>query len=105
MDKNINQEELNEFDAGEVTETEVTETEETEETAGEENGGKGKTTQLVLTIRVVVGAYLVYLAYQIFTSENELTIPIKICAALFVVIGAALVIWSGIRFIKKDYDE
>ncbi len=61
-------------------------------------------TQAVLTIRTIVGAYVVYLAYQIMTSGNEITIPMWAAVALFIVAGSGLVIMSVKHFICGEYE-
>lgn len=61
-------------------------------------------TQVVLSIRAIVGGYLVYLAYQIITSGNEINIPMWIAVGIFIVAGAALVIMSVKHFICGEYE-
>ena len=60
-------------------------------------------TQGVLTIRAIVGIYVLYLAYQIITSDGEKTPLIWAAVALFIVAGSALVIMSVKHFICGEY--
>ena len=82
--------------------------ENTEETQTVENAdepsGKSYPTQVVLTIRTIVGAYVFYLAYQIVTSGNEVTAPMWAAVILFFVAGGALVIMSVKHFICGEYE-
>ncbi len=94
-----------------VSETEVTETVtedtqimETEEDVTNEQKGPVYPTQLSLTIRTIVGAYVIYLAYQIITSPDELTPFLWAGVILFIVAGSALVIMSVKRFILGEYE-
>lgn len=75
---------------------------ESEETKDEERKSKFYNNQTVLTIRVLVGGYVIYLAYQIFTDPNKNTWT-TIFAGLFVIIGAFLVIASLMHLIKGEY--
>ena len=61
-------------------------------------------TQTVLTIRTIVGAYVLYLAYQIITSKDEISIPIWIGVAVFLIAGTGLVIMSIKHFICGEYE-
>lgn len=61
-------------------------------------------TQVVLTIRTIVGAYVIYLAYQIITSDSEVTPFMWAAVALFIIAGAALVIMSVKHFIMGEYE-
>ena len=84
------------------------ETVETEVTVTEENTDKAKKsaslpTQAVLAIRAIVGGYVMYLAYQIITSGNEITPLMWAAVALFIVAGAFLVIMSIKHFILGEY--
>lgn len=78
----------------------------TETTEGSEEKDKGGRfpTQLVLTIRTIVGAYVIYLAYQVITSGNELSVPMWAAVILFIVAGSALVIMSVKHFICGEYE-
>lgn len=61
--------------------------------------------QSMLTIRIVVGGYLVYLAYDIVSTE-ALAVPrigIILFSILFAVAGAVLVITNIRSFIKGEY--
>lgn len=95
-------------------ETQVTTVEQTDETTvdktveetGEDNGSKKRVfpTQTQLAIRAIVGGYVLYLAYQIATSKEELTWLMWAAVAVFVVAGVALVIMSVKHFILGEYD-
>ena len=69
-----------------------------------DSGQSNYPTQLALGIRAIVGAYVLYLAYQISTSDNEVTVPMWIAVAVFVVAGAALVIMSVKHYISGEYE-
>ncbi len=70
----------------------------------EEPRKKNYPTQVVLTIRTIVGAYVFYLAYQIVTSGDEISIPMWAAVVLFLVAGAGLVIMSVKHFICGEYE-
>ena len=61
-------------------------------------------TQVVLTIRTIVGGYLMYLAYQIITSGNPINAFMWIAVGIFIIAGAALVIMSVKHFICGEYE-
>lgn len=66
-----------------------------------------KTTAMNLYLRIMVGGFLVYLAYTLAidlgnTSGND-TIIFGVAAGIFALAGAGVVIWSVYRLIKKDY--
>ena len=61
-------------------------------------------TQVVLSIRAIVGAYLMYLAYQIITSDSEITTLMWVAVGIFILAGAALVIMSVKHFICGEYE-
>ena len=61
-------------------------------------------TQAVLTIRVIVGAYVMYLAYQIVTSGEEKPWYIFIFVVLFVVVGILMIAFSLKHLILGEYD-
>lgn len=69
------------------------------------NKHKGPT-QMNLYLRIVVGGYLVYLAYDLFKLQ-DVQAPdywvMMLFVLLFVVIGAILVIFSLKGLIKKEY--
>lgn len=79
----------------------ITREEHIEETSAEK---KNYPTQVVLTIRTIVGAYVIYLAYQIITSDSEVTPLMWAAVALFIVAGAGLVIMSVKHFIMGEYE-
>ena len=78
----------------------------TEETKTIEDAEKKKTypTQVVLTIRMIVGIYVFYLAYQIVTSPDELSVPMWAAVVLFFVAGAGLAVMSIKHFICGEYE-
>lgn len=78
----------------------VTETAETEEPEKKTN----YPTQAVLTIRAIVGGYVLYLAYQIITSDSKVTVPMWLAVGLFIVAGSGLVIMSVKHFICGEYE-
>ena len=82
----------------------VAEIETITETESETEKGKKYPPQMSLTIRAIVGAYVLYLAYQIATSDSEVTIPMWIAVGVFVVAGAGLVIMSIKHFICGEYE-
>ena len=61
-------------------------------------------TQVVLTIRTIVGGYLVYLAYQIITSGSKISAWMWAPVILFIIAGAALVVMSVKHFICGEYE-
>ncbi len=77
---------------------------ETEDISDEKENRSKYPTQLVLTIRTIVGAYVIYLAYQIITSDGAKSIPIWAAVILFIVAGSALVIMSVKHFILGEYE-
>ena len=81
-------------------ETEVSEAAVDAKTEEDENNYPSQT---VLTIRAIVGGYVLYLAYQIITSENEVTPLMWAAVVLFIVAGAGLIIMSIKHFICKEY--
>ena len=72
--------------------------------ADKDTGRSNYPTQLALGIRAIVGAYVLYLAYQIITSDNEVTVPMWIAVAVFIVAGVALVIMSVKHYISGEYE-
>ena len=85
----------------------VTELETASETVTEtepEEKGKKYPPQMSLTIRAIVGAYVLYLAYQIATSDSEVTIPMWLAVGVFVIAGTGLVIMSIKHFICGEYE-
>lgn len=66
------------------------------------NNSKYNTTKVGMSIRVLVGAYLIYLAYGIFKDKPSNTM-IMIAAIFFVIAGAFLVIYYGIKSFQGQY--
>ena len=73
-------------------------------TQGEITTGKNYPTQVVLTIRMIVGIYVAYLAYQIITSKEEIASLMWVPIVIFIVAGAALVITSVKHFVCGEYE-
>ena len=88
----------------ETAEGTVAEVETITETDTDASKSKRYPPQMSLTIRAIVGAYVLYLAYQIATSDSEVTIPMWIAVGVFVVAGAGLVIMSIKHFICGEYE-
>ena len=84
------------------TENEVTENEVIENETVENK--KSYPTQTLLAIRALVGGYVLYLAYGLFTSKDELTPVMWGAAILFIVAGVALVVLSIKHFISGEYE-
>ncbi len=88
----------------------ITEQEEISETVSEETPEevneeqKNYPTQAVLTIRIVVGIYVAYLAYQIVTSKDEITTLMWVAVAVFVVAAVGLIAMSIKHFICGEYE-
>ena len=82
--------------------------EDTAENSGEDVAAEKKKssypTQVALGIRAVVGAYVVYLAYQLFTSKNEMTPVMWAAAVLFIVAGVALIGFSIKHYVCGEYE-
>ncbi len=75
-----------------------------EETAPEEEKKSNYPTQVVLTIRTIVGAYVAYLAYQIITSDSEITPFLWVAVIIFIIAGVGLVVMSVKHFICGEYE-
>ena len=63
--------------------------------------------QAALFLYAVVGGYLLYLAYQLFTADAGSANPVLlyIAAALFVIFGLSLLLIGGIAVIFGYYKE
>lgn len=61
------------------------------------------TTKLVLSIRVLVGAYVLYMAYGIFTSSDPKPFFVTLAAIFFVLAGGFLVVWSLLQIARGQY--
>ena len=88
----------------EVTVQEPENNRETSEVSEEEKKSGKYPTQAVLTIRTIVGVYVLYLAYQVITSGNKLSIPMWAAVILFIVAGSVLVVMSIKHFICGEYE-
>ena len=70
----------------------------------EKSSKKTYPTQAVLTIRMIVGVYVAYLAYQIITSKEEIPPLMWVPIVIFIIAGAALVITSVKHFVCGEYE-
>ncbi len=61
-------------------------------------------TQMNLTIRAIVGGYVTYLAYEIITSESEMTPLMWAAVAVFIFAGVGLIAMSIKHFICGEYE-
>lgn len=66
-----------------------------------------KPSKVTLSIRALVAAYLLCLAYELIrdydTTQNQMVITVGI--VVFIVCGAIILVSSIRRLIKGDYDE
>ncbi len=81
----------------------ITEVEESTEPEKDTTSHTNFPTQAVLTIRAIVGGYVIYLAYQIITSDKEISPYMWAAVALFIIAGTALVVMSVKHFICGEY--
>ena len=88
------------IETGETAEVTTQLTEEEEKEPGKTNFP----TQMNLTIRAIVGGYVVYLAYQIITSKSEMTPLMWAAVAVFIVAGVGLVAMSVKHFVCGEYE-
>lgn len=93
-----------------VTEKENGKLPEITQNAGEdrsENSRKNGDTRVGLTLRILVSAYVLYLAYGLMQGFGEAVgndrIFIAIAIAVFVVVGGAILILSVKKLIRKEY--
>lgn len=66
----------------------------------------GKTTAGILTLRLCIGGYLVYLAYSLVVplpTDPKMRVVSIVFAVLFAVIGFYIALKALVRLIKKDY--
>ncbi len=66
----------------------------------------GKTTAGILTLRLCIGGYLVYLAYSLVVplpTDTKMRVISIVFAVLFAIIGFYIALKALIRLIKKDY--
>lgn len=66
----------------------------------------GKTTAGILTLRLCIGGYLVYLAYSLVVplpTDTKMRVISIVFAVLFAVIGFYIALKALVRLIKKDY--
>lgn len=56
-----------------------------------------------LILRLVIGGYLIYLAFQLFTGDAQGTARVicMIAAVIFVLAGAAFIAWSIKRLLDR----
>lgn len=74
-----------------------------------ENHKKGGDTKVGLSLRVLVSAYVLYLAYGLIRGFGDVTgndrIFIAIAIVVFVAAGGAILILSVKKLIKKEYEN
>lgn len=66
----------------------------------------GKTTAGILTLRLCIGGYLVYLAYSLVVpmpTDTKMRVISIVFAVLFAIVGFYIALKALIRLIKKDY--
>lgn len=66
----------------------------------------GKTTAGILTLRLCIGGYLIYLAYSLvipLPTDTKMRVISIVFAVLFAVIGFYIALKALVRLIKKDY--
>ncbi len=80
------------------------EADEAETPVNTENSKKNYPTQLALTIRILVGAYVTYLAYQVATSKDTVTTPMWIAVAIFIIAGVGLIVTSVKHLACGEYE-
>lgn len=72
-----------------------------------ENKKKNNDTKMGLTLRVLVSAYVLYLAYGLIRGFGDATgndrIFIAIAIVVFVAAGGAILIFSAKKLIRKEY--
>lgn len=76
----------------------------------EETKKKGKVSrpaQIILILRLVAGAYLVYLAYGL-TGDALVSSGIRqavqvFCTVLFALVGAGLGVWSLVKLVRGEF--
>lgn len=61
-------------------------------------------TQLVLTIRVIVGAYVLYSMYEVLSSGDEKSTLMYVAVALIAVIGLIILVWALKMLICGQYE-
>ena len=69
----------------------------------EEKKKKVLASQTSLTIRIVVGAYILYNMYQVYTSDSEKSVFIIIMMVLLSLISLVLIVFSLKHFIMGEY--
>ncbi len=74
------------------------------ETVKESDAGSSYPTQMLLTIRALVGGYLLYLTYGLITSEDAKSPMIYVAIAVFLIAGILLIAFSIKRYIKGEYE-
>ena len=62
----------------------------------------GKTTAGILTLRLCIGGYLIYLAYSLVIPLPTDT-KMRVISIVFAVIGFYIALKALVRLIKKDY--
>lgn len=57
----------------------------------------------MLSIRIVVGAYILYNMYEIIVSDSEKSVLIYVLVAALTVAAGIIIVMSIIRYIKGEY--
>lgn len=69
-----------------------------------DNNKKQYPTQLVLTIRAIVGGYVLYQSYQILTSGDEKSLLMYLLTGVLI-IGGVLILGTAIKqFVRGEYE-
>ena len=66
----------------------------------------GKTTAGILTLRLCIGGYLIYLAYSLVVplpTDTKMRVISIVFAVLFAIVGFYIALKALVRLIKKDY--
>lgn len=92
-----------------LTEKEPSDTQKVSDGEGENGNKKNGDTKVGLTLRVLVSAYVLYLAFGLIQGFGETTgndrIFIAIAIVVFAAAGGAILILSAKKLIKKEYED
>lgn len=69
-----------------------------------DNSPKRYPTQLVLTIRVLVGAYVLYSVYEVMTSGEDKSMWMYLAVAFIAVAGTVILVWALKMLICGQYE-
>jgi len=61
-------------------------------------------TQVMLTIRVIVGGYVLYSMYQVMTSEASKSTAMYAMVVVLALVGGFLVVWSLKNLVMGEYE-